>query len=86
MLRVLSPTDHDKVRPRTSLLRAGLGGRRLLGTQEEVPRAGARVTQTFQRTRWSDGRVVVWVGARKETGRGEGWSGLAFDRIVPKED
>jgi hypothetical protein len=26
--------------------------------------------------------VVVWLGARKTAGRGEGSSGLAFDRIV----
>lgn len=35
-----------------------------------------------QRTRWPDGRVIVWLGARKQTGRGEGSSGLAFDRLV----
>ena len=50
--------------------------------EEEVPRAGVRVTQAFQRTRWRDGRAWVWLGVRKQTGRGEGSSGLAFDRIV----
>jgi hypothetical protein len=86
MLRILSSTDRDKIRPRTSLLRVGLGGGGFFVPQEEVPRAGAHITQTFQRTRGSDGRVVLWLGAWKGTGRGEGWSGLAFDRIVPKED
>ena len=28
-------------------------------------------------------RVFMWLGVRKQTGRGEGHSGLAFDRIVP---
>ncbi len=50
--------------------------------EEEVPRAGAVVTQAYQRTRWVDGQVIVWLGARKQTGRGEGSSGLAFDRLV----
>jgi len=35
-----------------------------------------------QRTRWRDGRAWVWLGVRKQTGRGEGSSGLSFDRIV----
>ena len=50
--------------------------------EEEVPRAGVRVSQAYQRTRWTDGRVVVWLGARKRVGRGEGSSGLLFDRLV----
>jgi hypothetical protein len=73
------------VRPRTTLLRVGLEGTALgpyLVPEEEVPRAGIRVTACYQRTRWTDGRAFVWLGARKETGRGEGWSGLAFDRAV----
>jgi hypothetical protein len=47
--------------------------------EEEVPRAGRIVVRTFQRTRWIDGRVVLWLGRRTLTGRGEGSSGLAFD-------
>ena len=70
------------VRPRTSLLRHGLeAGQSYFLHEEEVPRAGVRVTQSFQRTRWRDGRAWVWLGVRKETGRGEGSSGLAFDCI-----
>jgi hypothetical protein len=49
--------------------------------EEEVPRSGVRVTQAFQRARLGDGRVRLWLGVRKQTGRGEGSSGLAFDRI-----
>jgi hypothetical protein len=88
MLRIMEgdpDTSPDPVRPRTSLLREGLedvpqAGYRL--HEEEVSRAGVRVTQGFQRTRWSDGRAWVWLGVRKQTGRGEGSSGLAFDRII----
>ncbi len=79
------PDDPQRVRPRTALLRQGLDGAQaqpLFLHEEEVPRAGVRVTQSFQRTRWRDGRVWVWLGARKQTGRGEGASGLAFDRVV----
>lgn len=50
--------------------------------EEEVPRAGTILRQQFQRTRWRGGRAVVWLGATRETGRGEGSSGLAFDQLV----
>ncbi len=88
MFRVLEGelpnVDPEPVRPRTSLLRPGLDEtppRPYFVHEEEVSRAGVRVTQSFQRTRWRDGRAWVWLGVRKQTGRGEGSSGLAFDRI-----
>jgi hypothetical protein len=75
------PPTPDPVEPRTPLLRQNLP-RAYFVHEEEVPRAGVRITQRYQRTRRSDGRVVVWYGARKGTGRGEGSSGLGFDRIT----
>ncbi|MEV4441376.1 hypothetical protein AB0K09_20595 [Streptomyces sp. NPDC049577] len=78
-------TPTAKVRPRTTLLRPGLDGTPAAPYfvhQEEVPRAGTALTLAYHRTRLSDGRVVVWLGARRTTGRGEGSSGLAFDRLV----
>jgi hypothetical protein len=54
----------------------------LLIREEEVPREGARVRRTYQSARWLDGRLVVWAGHRKNVGRGEGSSGLAFDTII----
>ncbi len=51
---------------------------------EEVPRAGAIVTRSWQYARWIDGSTHLWVGRRKEPGRGEGSSGLRFDDIVPE--
>jgi hypothetical protein len=75
----------EKVKPRTSLLREGLESnpaQPYFVFEEEVPRAGVRVSQAYQRTRWTDGRVFVWLGARKNVGRGEGSSGLQFDRLV----
>src|SRR5205085_5322233 len=58
-----------KVRPRTLLLREGLEHKPPSGYylyEEEVPRGGVRITQSFQRTRWRDGSVYVWPGARKQ--------------------
>jgi hypothetical protein len=75
------PNRPEKVRPRTSLLRHGLPSTYFL-FEEEVPRAGAVVTQRYRRTRWWDGRVFTWLGVRKQTGRGEGSSGLHFDALV----
>jgi hypothetical protein len=50
---------------------------------EEVPRAGARVTRAYQYARWIDGSTHLWIGRRKQPGRGEGSSGLRFDIIEP---
>jgi hypothetical protein len=75
----------DKVRPRTSLLVEGLEQKLPFYIyEEEIPRDGAVIYQSFQRTRWKNGEVFVWFGSRKTTGRGEGSSGLAFDRILGK--
>jgi len=86
MLRIVEgDSSQPPVEPRTSLLREGLDEPtpvKYLIHEEEVPRAGIRVTQSFQRTRWRDGRAWVWLGVRKQTGRGEGSSGLAFDQII----
>ena len=53
--------------------------------EEEVPRAGARVTRAYQLARWSDGSTHLWIGRRKVVGRGEGASGLRFDVVEPAE-
>lgn len=88
MLRTIEGDTHPpvKIEPRSNLLRHGLDlavpeGYDLF--EEEVPRAGVRISQSFQRTRWYNGRVFIWLGVRKQTGRGETYSGLAFDQIVP---
>ena len=52
---------------------------RLALYDEEIPREGVRVTRAFERTRWLDGRTLLWVGLRKRVGRGEGSSALRFD-------
>lgn len=87
MLRIIEG-DPDpkpsKVRPNTSFLRDGLDEKKPYYLyEEEVLRAGVVVKQSYQRTRWTNGEVFVWLGIRKITGRGEGSSGLAFDQILP---
>lgn len=56
-------------------------GRALALYEEEVPREGVRVTRSYQYTRWCDGSTHVWIGRRKQIGRGEGSSGLRFDVV-----
>jgi len=87
MPRILEgdPDPPVKVRPRTVLLREGLDRDKPIPYfvyEEEVPRAGARLMQSFQRTRWTSGQVYAWLRVRKQTGRGEGSSGLTFDELV----
>ena len=52
--------------------------------EEEIPREGVRVTRSYQLARWQDGSTYLWIGRRKEVGRGEGSSGLRFDTLVAK--
>ena len=76
------------VRPFTQFLREGVqdGDDDAPATayfinEEEVPRAGVQLSATFQRTRWYNGSVVNWYGYRKQVGRGEGSSGLVYDKV-----
>jgi hypothetical protein len=74
----------EKIRPRTSLLGEGRATNAAYFLhEEEVPRAGVYVRQSFQRTRWHGGAVVTWFGVQKQTGRGEGLSNLRFDYLTP---
>jgi hypothetical protein len=47
-----------------------------------VPQTGTRIAVAYNRTRWRDGRVAVWLSTQRRTGRGEGSSGLAFDFLT----
>ncbi|MEK6804318.1 MAG: hypothetical protein AABZ34_16895 [Nitrospirota bacterium] len=60
--------------------------RELLLYEEEVPREGARITRTYQYARWIDGTTHLWIGRRKNPGRGEGSSGLQFDVAEKREE
>ena len=87
MPRLTDAIDKSTIEPRGQILRVNLDGDQANTTyflhEEEVPRAGVIVTRKFQRARGANGEVFTWVGRRKETGRGEGASGLAFDQVVP---
>jgi hypothetical protein len=87
MPRLTDALPGTRVEPRGAILRAGLDerdvGRPYFLHEEEVPRAGAIVTRGFQRARWFDGKIYTWIGRKKETGRGQGASGLVFDRVEP---
>ncbi|HEX8775480.1 MAG TPA: hypothetical protein VF735_18065 [Pyrinomonadaceae bacterium] len=89
MPRLTDALPNTRIEPRGKILRTGLdvaGDKKpYFLHEEEVPRAGVIVTRSFQRARWFDGKVYTWIGRRKQTGRGEGASGLAFDQIVPLE-
>jgi hypothetical protein len=87
MLRIIEgdTPPPPKIPPLTTLVREGLDAatpQQYFVHEEEVPRSGVRVTQSFQRTRWTSGEAYVWLGVRKQAGRGERSSGLAFDTIV----
>jgi hypothetical protein len=78
----------QKVQPRTAMLRQGLDAnpaQPYFIHEEEVPRAGTRVTQYYANTRWSGGGIFTWLRAQKQVGRGEASSGLGFDRLVDKD-
>jgi len=87
MPRLTDAIPKSSIAPRGQILRVNLDSegedKRYFVHQEEVPRAGAIVTRKFQRARGANGEVFTWIGRRKETGRGEGASGLMFDQIVP---
>lgn len=57
------------------------GNPKLALYEEEVPREGARVSRNYHLTRWLDGSTHLWMGRRKQVGRGEGSSGLRFDTV-----
>jgi hypothetical protein len=80
------PNPPAKVQPRTMILRQGLDAsppQPYFVHEEEVSRAGTRAMQAYQRTRWTDGQVYTWLRVMRQTGRGEGSSGLAFDQAIP---
>ncbi len=87
--RYIDGLDVERIRPRTALLRTNFDSlteswNAYFIHENEVPRAGAIVKRTWQRTRTENGTVVTWVGRRKTTGRGEGSSNLSFDNIEDK--
>jgi hypothetical protein len=75
---VLDADSREAIKPLGRILEPQ---RALTVNEEEVPRAGIRVTRAYQYARWIDGSAHLWVGRRKRPGRGEGSSGLRFDTV-----
>ncbi len=78
----------EPVRPRTSILRPGLLADDTQQSpyflnEEEVARAGVKVSGALRRVRWLDGRTLVWHARTVSSGRGETDSGLRFDAVQP---
>jgi hypothetical protein len=87
LLHIRDDGTTDATHPLGVLLRstpaAEITSDRLRLAEEEVPSDGAVVTRRYQLARTPSGGTVVWVGRRKRTGEGEGWSGLRFDTALP---
>lgn len=87
MPRVLPGFPIRRIRPLTQLLRFGMDDNPTSFydiCEEEVPSSGAIVKLRWQRARWHDGRIALWLGYQKTNGRGERSSGLKFDQFVEK--
>lgn len=74
-LALLAPSNEA---PRGLLLPAPGG----LIREEEVPREGVRLLRERVLARSADGATHLWIRRRRQVGRGEGSSGLAFDEVV----
>jgi hypothetical protein len=91
LLRTLPEGGQEDAQPRGILVRRDLAqpveeeDPPLRLYDEEVRQEGARVTRSFQYTRWLDGRSYLWVGRRKQASRPYDASGLRFDISVPTE-
>lgn len=87
MPRIVGALPVSLARPRTECISYGLNNTPITGyyiNEEEVSRAGTRIETTFQRTRWYNGKTIMWVGRNRTTGRGQGSSGLVFDKVSDK--
>lgn len=87
MPRTVGGIEPHAVRPQSSFLRRGIlenneQDKPYFIHEEEVPRAGVTLIGQYQLTRWYSGKRVIWYGARKISGKGEGSSGLRFDLLT----
>lgn len=78
MVRNESDEEPSDIKPLTYLAEKDL----IKIREEAIPKAGVRVQLSQQRIRWTDGSTYVWMGRKVLAGRGEGNSGLIFDRIT----
>ena len=83
-LKRFGPDSEYEDRPTAGVLKAPQGAD-LVIEEREIPRSGVVVTRNFQAARDSSGRRHVWLGRRKQVGRGEGASNLRYDELDPNE-
>jgi hypothetical protein len=72
------------IEPQGLLLAPAADGSHLWLFDEEVPRDGTQVDRVHRYARWLNGRSVIWTARRRQTGSGEGSSGLRFDFLNPE--
>jgi hypothetical protein len=72
------------VEPQGLLLAPAADGSRLWLFDEEVPREGTQVDRVHRYARWLNGRSVTWTARHRQTGSGEGSSGLRYDFLTPE--
>jgi len=79
--RTALATESETARsvPVGRVLRPPREGGFLQWREEEIPREGVRLVRRCVRSRWIDGSTHVWVMRARQTGSGEGSSGLRFD-------
>lgn len=80
---------NQRIRPYTALLRNGIDASDNQVAsydidENEIGREGTVVRKSYQRTRWTNGEVCLWLGVQKTAGKGEGSSALKFDQLVYK--
>jgi hypothetical protein len=76
--------ENSVVLPRGTILARDPVSEPNLIHEEEILRDGLVVKRTFRQARWSKGQTFGWNALKKQNGRGEGSSGLAFDQIIEK--
>ncbi len=73
--------DRLKILASSKLLNPNGAGKSFRLREEEVPRTGVKASRIIRRSRWINGSAHLWIGQTIGLGRGEGWSGLAFDVV-----
>ena len=71
------------VEPQSRLLSTTGSDGRLWVYDEEIPREGTSVERVHRYARWLGGRAAIWTARSRQTGGGEGSSGLRFDVLDP---
>jgi hypothetical protein len=78
-----NPSGPGLIEPAGRILRpSARAGQPYQVFEEEVSRAGTRVTRVVCRSRWTDGSTHLWIARRKTAGLGEASSGLVFDTVA----